>query len=214
VNKYNNILEAVSKSERKNFVSKLKDLFNSIGYKVGFNPHSVFRIGRSKKVKGKVISMDSNSIQSFLNKVSNFLKSGSDKLKDLINSLSNFEQIVVFSKEERLYVVLKKEKKKDSVYVPTIIVGNFSMNKENTKFINLDTMSIKETIKKVDSKYVVYPKRGGKRLGTHLTKKKAQKQLAAIEISKKLKESINNGLSKVSEKTEFLRRVLEFVKSK
>lgn len=214
MNKYSNLLEAVSNLERKNFISKLKNLFNSIGYKVGFNPHSAFRIGRSKKIKGKVITMDSNSIQSFLNKVSDFFKSGSDKIKDLINNLSRFEQIVVFSKEERLYVVLKKENKKDSVYVPTIIIGNFSMNKENTKFINLDTMSIKETIKKVDSKYVVYPKRGGKRLGTHSTKKQAQKQLAAIEISKKLKESINKGLNKVSEKTEFLRRVLEFVKSK
>lgn len=41
-----------------------------------------------------------------------------------------------------------------------------------------------ETIKKSDSKYVVYPQSGGKRLGTHDTKKVALKQLAAIEISK------------------------------
>ena len=45
-----------------------------------------------------------------------------------------------------------------------------------------------ETIKKVDGKYVVYPKSGGKRLGTHDTEKKAKKQLAAIEISKKMNE--------------------------
>ncbi len=36
----------------------------------------------------------------------------------------------------------------------------------------------------VDGKYVVYPKNGGDRLGTHDTKKKALKQLAAIEINK------------------------------
>lgn len=44
-----------------------------------------------------------------------------------------------------------------------------------------------ETIKRVSGKYVVYPKKGGKRLGTHKTKKKALKQLAAIEIQKKKK---------------------------
>jgi len=43
---------------------------------------------------------------------------------------------------------------------------------------------VNETIKKVGNKYAVYPKKGGKRLGTHSTKKAAQKQLAAIEISK------------------------------
>ena len=43
---------------------------------------------------------------------------------------------------------------------------------------------IRETIKKVGNKYIVYPKKGGKRLGTHSTRKSAKKQLAAIEISK------------------------------
>ena len=45
-------------------------------------------------------------------------------------------------------------------------------------------LDLEETIKNVDGEYVVYPKKGGKRLGTHKTKKAAQKQLAAIEISK------------------------------
>lgn len=43
---------------------------------------------------------------------------------------------------------------------------------------------LKETIKKVDGKYVVYPKKGGNRLGTHDTEESAKKQLAAIEINK------------------------------
>jgi hypothetical protein len=51
--------------------------------------------------------------------------------------------------------------------------------------------SIKEVIKKVDGKYVVYPKSGGKRLGTHDTEEKAKKQLAAIEISKAQNESLD-----------------------
>lgn len=41
-----------------------------------------------------------------------------------------------------------------------------------------------ETIKKVGDKYVVYPKNGGDRLGTHSSLTSAKKQLAAIEINK------------------------------
>lgn len=48
-----------------------------------------------------------------------------------------------------------------------------------------------ETIRKVDGKYVVYPKKGGERLGTHSTKADANKQLAAIEISKKQNEVVD-----------------------
>jgi hypothetical protein len=53
-----------------------------------------------------------------------------------------------------------------------------------------------ETIKKVGDKYAVYPEKGGKRLGTHDTKAKAQKQLAAIEISKQQKEGKERGTGK------------------
>jgi|TARA_R110000851_G_scaffold15730_7_gene51902 hypothetical protein len=42
----------------------------------------------------------------------------------------------------------------------------------------------KETIKKVNGKYVLYPKKGGKRLGTHDSKDDANDQEAAIQISK------------------------------
>jgi len=45
-------------------------------------------------------------------------------------------------------------------------------------------------IKKVGNKYVVYSKDGGKRLGTHDSRKKAEKQLAAIEISKHMRKEI------------------------
>ena len=43
---------------------------------------------------------------------------------------------------------------------------------------------VPERIEKVDGKWVVYPSKGGKRSGTHDTKKAALKQLAAIEINK------------------------------
>ena len=42
-----------------------------------------------------------------------------------------------------------------------------------------------EVIKKVGNEYAVYPKKGGKRLGTHKTKEKAIAQLKAIEASKR-----------------------------
>ena len=50
---------------------------------------------------------------------------------------------------------------------------------------------IKETIRKVDGKYVVYPEKGGKRLGTHSTKKAAEKQLTAIHINKEAVDTDN-----------------------
>ncbi len=44
--------------------------------------------------------------------------------------------------------------------------------------------AMNEKIQKVEDGWAVYPSKGGKRLGTHPTKKAALKQLAAIEISK------------------------------
>jgi len=51
-------------------------------------------------------------------------------------------------------------------------------------YTKLKNAGIDEVIRKVGNEFAVYPKSGGKRLGTHPTKKKAQKQLVAIEISK------------------------------
>ena len=50
---------------------------------------------------------------------------------------------------------------------------------------------LEETIRKVGNKYVVYPKKGGKRLGTHNTLSGAKKQLRAIEMSKRMGEHDN-----------------------
>ena len=43
---------------------------------------------------------------------------------------------------------------------------------------------ILEVIKKVDNKFVLYPKKGGKRLGTHSSRAAAERQEKAIKISK------------------------------
>ena len=56
---------------------------------------------------------------------------------------------------------------------------------------------LNEVMKKVGDKYVVYSKKGGKRLGTHASKAKAKKQLAAIEISKKAR--MNEDFSDIEE---------------
>ncbi len=53
--------------------------------------------------------------------------------------------------------------------------------------MNVLSLLIRETIKNVGDEWVVYPKKGGKRLGTHDTKDAALKQLRAIEISKSRK---------------------------
>ncbi len=50
---------------------------------------------------------------------------------------------------------------------------------------------IRETIRKVGGKYVVYPEKGGKRLGTHSTKKAAEKQLTAIHLNKEAVDTDN-----------------------
>lgn len=46
---------------------------------------------------------------------------------------------------------------------------------------------LSETIRKVGGKWVVYPKGGGKRLGTHDSREAAERQLKAIHISQKKK---------------------------
>jgi len=49
---------------------------------------------------------------------------------------------------------------------------------------NLIRQLIQETIKRMGDEWIVYPKKGGKRLGTHKSKASALRQLRAIEISK------------------------------
>lgn len=59
--------------------------------------------------------------------------------------------------------------------------------------------NITEKIKEVDGKWVVYPSKGGKRLGTHNTRKDALKQLAAIEASKSRRRKVKEAFFKVLE---------------
>lgn len=55
---------------------------------------------------------------------------------------------------------------------------------KRSELTNLIREVIQETIRKVGSKYVVYPEKGGKRLGTHSTRAAAEKQLTAVHLNK------------------------------
>lgn len=59
---------------------------------------------------------------------------------------------------------------------------------KKNELIEIIAEVLAETIRKVDGKYVVYPKHGGRRLGTHSSREKALAQLRAIEASKHMQE--------------------------
>jgi hypothetical protein len=68
-------------------------------------------------------------------------------------------------------------------------MSGFGGNISKPQFLPADfTAQLKnamnEKIQKVEDGWAVYPSKGGKRLGTHSTRKAALKQLAAIEIAK------------------------------
>ena len=62
---------------------------------------------------------------------------------------------------------------------------------KKSQFETLIREVLRETIRKVDGKYAVYPEKGGKRLGTHSTRKAAEKQLTAIHLNKEVVDTDN-----------------------
>lgn len=67
-----------------------------------------------------------------------------------------------------------------------IVAGHFGTSEgiENIlDTLNAELGEVSETVEKEGDKYSVYSEKGHKKLGTHKTKKKAEKQLAAIHIS-------------------------------
>ena len=103
-------------------------------------------------------------------------------LRDAMRNLTpeSFEEVMGWF-DKNIYDMLKKK------------TSNVSTSLSETIFELVEEV-LNEKIKKVGSKYIVYPKKGGKRLGTHDTEKAAEKQLAAIEISKQ-KNEIRTGAS-------------------
>lgn len=86
---------------------------------------------------------------------------------------------------EVIQEITKQQKKKKGVDGKACWDGYRYAGTENgkDKCVSIGE-DIQEVIKKEGDKFVVYPKNGGKRLGTHSTRAEAEKQLAAIEISK------------------------------
>jgi soluble cytochrome b562 len=74
-------------------------------------------------------------------------------------------------------------RKSQVVIIPSERINNAKVN-ENVSL----TIVLKEKIKKVGDEYIVYPKKGGKKLGSHKSKEKALAQLRAIEFSKSKRE--------------------------
>lgn len=92
----------------------------------------------------------------------------------------NFEEIMGWYDEEIFNMLKKKMSPEEVEKQDDISVAIMEMVEE----------MYLETIRKVGKdKWAVYPKKGGKRLGTHSSEKAAKKQLAAIEISKQQNES-------------------------
>jgi len=79
--------------------------------------------------------------------------------------------------QKNLGLVLKKLKSEPNVTIP----GEEPVAEPMAQPLDGE---VAETTKHVGGKYVNYPEKGGDRLGTFSSKKAAQKQLAAIEISK------------------------------
>jgi hypothetical protein len=120
--------------------------------------------------------------------------------KALLNPENRQKLKDIFNKNNDVLV------KKDSINIPIIRKGSnkltvktFFSNKEYEHRPGQEELTLSEKIEKVGNEWVVYSKKGGKRLGTHPTKDAALKQLAAIEISKQKQKQVKEIFYKVME---------------
>ena len=114
-------------------------------------------------------------------------KSGKSAFVPLINISTtdgNNDSLNDVLLKKNLSIVLKKLKKAPQVTIP----GDEPTTEPVAEPQPLDN-EVAETTKRIKDKWVNYPKKGGDRLGTFKSKEAAEKQLAAIEISKHKNES-------------------------
>lgn len=193
---YDELIEAVSISYIK------KNLKNEL---------DPFRVVLTKHFydRAKERRISNQDFTELLNKL--FSEKNKEKLKKIRSN-----DILVKGKN---IVVPFERKAKDKLAAKTVFKNkDYETSREGQYQLNLSEFlktAIEEKIKKVDGKWVVYPSKGGDRLGTHSNRKDALKQLAAIEISKKgksIKEYVNNRLEEVSDKELFLKELLKKLK--
>ena len=159
-------------------------------YVVGAKDHDRLSTGKAfdkyEETKGDLAPFSEKAYLKIAPHVCITLKNGDEMCGTSIrNAMKNmdeesFEDLMGWF-DKNTYDMLKKK------------VPNASTSLSETIFELVEEV-LNEKIKKVGSKHIVYPKSGGKRLGTHDTEKAAKKQLAAIEISKQQNE-IRTGAS-------------------
>tara|TARA_Y100001938_G_scaffold132224_1_gene190279 strand:+ start:475 stop:2874 length:2400 start_codon:yes stop_codon:yes gene_type:complete len=159
-------------------------------YVVGAKDHDRLSTGKAfdkyEETKGDLAPFSEKAYLKIAPHVCITLKNGDEMCGTSIrNAMKNldeesFEDLMGWF-DKNIYDMLKKK----TSNVPTSL---------SETIFELVEEVLNEKIKKVGSKHIVYPKSGGKRLGTHDTEKAAKKQLAAIEISKQQNE-IRTGAS-------------------
>ena len=172
------IHENISRSELKNIERFADELFAELGIDIVFTRHFYERLNHPRNKT----PITSDELKDIFNDV--FKKYG-EKLDDNINVDAIIKSLS--TKINLPFIMQWDDNNKEFDLVAKTI-----MRKNN--FLTNDKPFVVETIKKVGDKWVVYPKKGGKRLGTHSTKEKALAQLRAIEINKN--EEIQQGFMK------------------
>jgi len=81
------------------------------------------------------------------------------------------------------------------------------------KILSFEKFSVNEIIRKEGGKYVVRTRDRKRKLGTHKTRKKAEKQLAAIEISKHMHESADPTKEEIADKWNKMDNRIDYVRT-
>ena len=120
-----------------------------------------------KKMVDTMLQMDPNEVDQILSNGHSWAVDHITTSKDDVEEVGNF----LMHQDEPSHDDYNSYNSQQPQFVPV-------------NFKNHLKTAMHEKIQKVDNGWAVYPSKGGKRLGTHPTKKAALKQLAAIEISK------------------------------